>query len=115
MSSLGRNLLKSIAGTLVGVGIAVAVSKALDRPDNAPPDGLPASAFPEDLEFGGSPSTTEKIKNIPERVKNRWQEAKEAGYQAQAEQEERLRQQFRQYVNDPTALPVEHRQYEPEA
>lgn len=115
MSSTGRNLMKSIAGTLVGAGIAVAVAKVMDRSDDSSQDELPASAFPSDLEFGSSPSTTEKLKNVPERLKTRWQEAKDAGYAAQAEQEERLRHQFREYVNDPGALPQEHRQYETES
>lgn len=115
MSSFGRNLMKSAAGALIATGIAMAVSRALDRDKESSPDALPASAFPSDLEFGGSPSTTEKIKNLPERIKNRWQEAKDAGYEAQAEREERLRQQFRLYVDDPAALPQEHRQYEAES
>lgn len=103
MSSTGRNLFKLIGGTAIGAGIAALVSRVVES--NGQPEE-PAFADPSftGVEESG-PSTVDRLKSLPQNMKDRWERATEAGRAAQIEEEARLREDYRDYVNDPMALP----------
>jgi hypothetical protein len=81
------NPVKVILGTIVGAGIGVAISRALER-GSSQPDGV-AAAMPVEPK---------------ETLRERWERAKLAGDAARAETEASLRSYFRQKVHDPSAM-----------
>lgn len=87
--SAGRNFMKIIVGSALGATVGYALNRFTKR-----------SEEPEDERM----SLTEEVTSIPDRVKQRWAEAKEAGEQAQIAEEARLRAYFREKVNDPRAF-----------
>lgn len=99
MSAIKRNLFKIVIGSALGTAVGLAVNRMSDR-DHVPEDEQPADEGP-------SMSPIEKVTSIPERLKERWQAAREAGLTAQAEEEARLTMLFREKVDDPNALTEE--------
>lgn len=100
MSAIGRNLVKIIIGSAIGTAVGLAVNRMSDR--DQVPDG-------EEMEESSGMSPVEAVTSLPERVKRRWQAAREAGLAAQAEEVARLTAYFREKVNDPNALSEETR------
>lgn len=98
MSAIGRNLVKILVGSAIGTAVGLAVNRMSDK-----------DHVPEEIQVEEEPgmSPIEKVKAVPERVKGRWQAAREAGLAAQAEEEARLTAIYREKVNDPTALTEE--------
>jgi hypothetical protein len=78
------NPVKIMFGTIVGAGIGMAVSRAMER-------SVPAAQ-------GAAPSEPK------ETLAQRWERAKTAGEAAKEAKEAELRAYFRQKVDDPTAL-----------
>lgn len=103
MSSTGRNLFKLVGGTAIGAGIAALISRVVES-DGEQPEPAVAEPTLSPAQAPG-PSTVDRLKSLPERTKERWERAKEAGVAAQMEEEARLREDYRDYVNDPMALP----------
>ncbi|HLT18798.1 MAG TPA: hypothetical protein VKZ96_05005 [Thermomicrobiales bacterium] len=89
MSATGRNIMKVILGSALGAAIAAGVNHLARRQDIPPEQRVPL---------------TEEIKGVPVRVRERWERAALAGDAAAAAEEARLRQLFREKVDDPTAL-----------
>ncbi len=95
-----NNAIKILAGTALGAGVGVAVSKLLASRDDelvlevAGPDGVAFVA------------ASEPAPGIGERVKARLDAARQAGEAAKAAKEAELRGYFREKVNDPTAMAV---------
>lgn len=87
--SAGRNFMKVIVGSALGATIGYAVNRFTKR-----------SEMPEDERM----SLTEEVTSIPDRLKQRWADAQQAGEQARIAEEARLRAYFREKVNDPNAF-----------
>ena len=85
----GRNFMKIIVGSALGATVGYAVNRFAER-----------SEMPEDERM----SLTEEVTSIPDRLKQRWADAQEAGEQARIAEEARLRAYFREKVNDPSAF-----------
>lgn len=85
----GRNFMKIIVGSALGATVGYAINRYAQRAE-----------MPEEERM----SLTEEITSIPDRLKQRWAEAQEAGEQARIAEEARLRSYFREKVNDPHAF-----------
>ena len=85
----GRNFMKIIVGSALGATVGYAINRYTQR-----------SEMPEAERM----SLTEEVTSIPNRIKQRWADAQEAGEQARLAEEARLRSYFRDKVNDPSAF-----------
>lgn len=83
-----NNGTKTVVGTLIGAGVAYAISQVLER-EVADPVGFAASDTPSEPK---------------ESFKDRWERAKSDGEAARVAKEEELRSYFRQKVSDPRAF-----------
>ena len=81
--------MKIIIGSIVAFGIAAALSKLAERDDIPEEERVPL---------------TDSVKSTPQRLRERWEQAKVAGDAAKKEAEEHLTEVFRAKVNDPAAL-----------
>jgi hypothetical protein len=84
-----NNPVKVVIGTLVGAGIGMAISRALERGSSQPEGVATAAALPAEPK---------------ETLRERWERARLAGDAARTEKEAALRSYFRQKVQDPAAL-----------
>lgn len=81
--------MKIIVGSAIGAAIAKTISNIEEREDLPEEERVPF---------------TESVKNVPIRLQERWERAKEAGDAAEAEATAELTESFRDKVNDPEAL-----------
>lgn len=85
----GRNLVKLVAGSALGVAVAAGVSRLVQRQDQPPEERKPL---------------TDEVRSIPIRLQDRWQQAKDSGEAARVAKEDEMKRAFRDKVNDPSAL-----------
>lgn len=93
MGAAGRNIVKVVTGSALAAGIGALVSKAIER----------SQAEPE--VSGAVPSEQpEQSASVRDRLRSRWEQARNAGEQARLAREAELKTYFREKVNDPAAF-----------
>ncbi len=89
MSAAGRNVMKVITGSAIGAAVAAAVAKMATEDETPEAERVPF---------------TEKAKATPDRLRERWEAAKQTGEAVEVETTAQLTELFRAKVNDPDAL-----------
>jgi DNA-binding IclR family transcriptional regulator len=89
MSATGRNIMKMIVGTAIGAAIAKAIASKEEREDIPDDERVPLTAT---------------VKDAPVRLRERWEQAKDAGIAAEEASITQLTEIFRSKVSDPDAL-----------
>lgn len=89
MTATGRNIMKIIIGSALGSAVAAGVAKLMEREEIPEDERVPLG---------------ETIQNVPVRLRERWEAAKQAGEEAEVQTTALLTEIFREKVNDPDAL-----------